>query len=172
MRARIVTVLAYVGAAVTLIVAACVPFVLMGVFTKAVAHAGLHVDASYSGGTVARTISRNGYDVVVYRPVYPHALQQVDPFVQIAFKPVASLPEHVSEEIDLDGDGQPDVRVNFTVPANPKARPPGEVVALNGKFESFAMPGDYSFSRLMVQSDDAVVVRVPLTEKQGVANRQ
>lgn len=162
MRARMVAVLAYVGAAVTLVVAACVPFVLMGVFTNAVAHAGLHVDASYSGGTVARTIARNGYQVVVYRPVYPHALQQVDPFVQIAFKPVAALPENVSEAIDLDGDGQADVRVSFTVPANPRARPPGSVVALNGKFTSFTMPGDYSFSRLMVQSDDAVVVRVPL----------
>ena len=166
MRARIVAVLAYVGAAVTLVVAACVPFVLMGVFTKAVAHAGLHVDAAYTGGAVARTLARNGYQVVVYQPFQPHAVQQVGPFVQIAFRPLAALPEHVTEEIDLDGDGQADVRVSFHVPADRHARPAGSVVALNGKYASFTMPGDSSFSRLMVQSDDAVVVRVPLNGAQ------
>jgi hypothetical protein len=35
-------------------------------------------------------------------------------------------------------------------------------VALNGKYQSFRMPGSYSFSRLMVQSGDAILVRVPL----------
>ncbi len=59
MRARIVSVLAYVGAAVTLVVAACVPFVLMGVFTNAVAHAGLHVDAAYSGQSSSPPCRRN-----------------------------------------------------------------------------------------------------------------
>ncbi|MGC2298143.1 MAG: hypothetical protein WA476_05025 [Acidobacteriaceae bacterium] len=166
MRTRIVAALAYVGAAVTLVVAACVPFVLTGVFTRTVAHAVLHVDAAYTGGPVARTLARNGYQVVVYQPMQPHALQQVDPFVQIAFKPLAALPEHVTEEIDLDGDGQADVRVSFHVPAARHARPGGSVVALNGKYQSFTMPGDSSFSRLMVQSDDAVVVRVPLNGAQ------
>jgi hypothetical protein len=98
----------------------------------------------------------------VYAPVRPRALQQVAAFVQIAFRPVAALPRHVSEEIDLDGDGQPDVRVSFTVPADPHARPSGEVVALNAKYQSFTMPGNYSFSEMMVQSGGAVVVRVPL----------
>jgi hypothetical protein len=49
-----------------------------------------------------------------------------------------------------------------TVPSDPHARPAGEVVALNGKYQSFRMPGSYSFSRLMVQSGDAILVRVPL----------
>jgi hypothetical protein len=74
------------------------------------------------------------------------------------------LPQQVSEEIDLDGDGQPDVRVSFTVRADPRARPVGEVTALNGKFRSFRMPGDYSFSEMMVQSGGVVVVRVPVNE--------
>jgi hypothetical protein len=162
MRARILAVLAYIGAAVTLLIAACVPFVLMGVFSNAVAHAGLHLDPSYSGGTIVRTVAHSGYQMDVYAPVRPRALQQVAAFVQIAFRPVAALPRHVSEEIDLDGDGQPDVRVSFTVPADPHARPSGEVVALNAKYQSFTMPGNYSFSEMMVQSGGAVVVRVPL----------
>ncbi len=164
MRTRLVAILAYVGAALTLAIAVCVPFVLMGAFSKAVAHAGLHVDPSYTGGTIARTVEHTGYQTVVYQVVRPRALQDLDPFVQIAFKPVSALPRQVSEEIDLDGDGEPDVRVTFTVPADPKARPVGEVTALNGKYRAFRMPGDYSFSQLMVQSGGAVVVRVSLNE--------
>jgi hypothetical protein len=164
MRARILSVLAYAGAAITLIIAACVPFVLIGVFSKAVAHAGLHVDASYTGGTIARTLERGTYRIEVNQPVRPRALQQADPFVQIAFTPASALSRHVSEEIDLDGDGQPDVRVSFTVPSDPKARPSGEVVALNSRYQSFRMPGNDSFSELIVQSGGAVVVRVPLNE--------
>ena len=166
MRARILALLAYTGAAVSLIVAACVPFVLMGLITKAVAHAGLHVDDSYSGGVIARTLSRSGYHIDVYQPVRPRALQALDPFVQIAFRPAASLPARISEDIDLDGDGQPDARVSFTVPSDPHARPTGTVVALNSKYRSFAMPGSYSFSQLMVHSGDAILVRVPMNESQ------
>jgi hypothetical protein len=163
MRARLLAVLAYVGAAFTLVIAACVPFVLMGVFSKAVAHAGLHVDEFYSGGAVARTVERGGYQVVVYQTVRPRGLQRVDPFVQIAFTSVSALPRQVSDEVDLDGDGQADVRVSFTVPTDARARPAGSVVALNGKYRGFTMPGDSSsFSELMVQGDGAVLVRVPL----------
>lgn len=161
---KLSAVLAYLGAAVTLAVAVSVPFVLMGAFSKVVAHAGLHVDASYTGGAVARTVEHTGYEVVVYGVVRPRALQRMDPFVQVAFKPVSALPKQVNEEIDLDGDGWPDVRVSFAVPADPRARPVGEVVAINGKFRSFRMPGDDSFSELMVQSGGAVVVRVPVSE--------
>jgi hypothetical protein len=165
MRAQVKTVLAYVGAAVTLAIAVCVPFVLMGTFSKAVAHAGLHVDASYTGGAIAATVTHGAYQTVVYQPVWPRALQQMDPFVQIAFRPVAALPRRVLEAIDLDGDGQPDVRVSFTVPPDPRSRPSGEVVALNAKYAGFGMPGSRSsFSQLMVQSNGAVVVRVPLKE--------
>ena len=43
MRARILAILAYTGAGLILAVAVCVPFVLMGVFSNVVAHAGLHI---------------------------------------------------------------------------------------------------------------------------------
>ena len=165
MRARIVAILAYTGAAAILVVAMCTPFML-GVLAKAVASTGIRVDPVYTGGTVARTIACRGYRIDVYQPVRQHALQQGEPFVQMAFEPVSALPKQVSEEVDLDGDGQPDVRVSFTVPADPKTRPAGEVVALNGKFQGFTMPArvadSAAFSELMVQSNGAVVVRVPV----------
>lgn len=162
MRQRVLSILAYIGAGLTLAVAVCVPFLLMGTFSRAVAHAGLHIDASYSGGTVARTIDRGSYRIVVYRPVQPRSFQRVDPFVQIAFTPVSRMPSQMNEEIDLEGHGQPSVRVSFTVPTDPHARPTGSVVALDGRYQSFSMPGAYSFSRLLVRTGDTIIVRVPL----------
>ena len=167
MRARILSILAYTGAGLTLLIAACVPFVLMGVFTNVVAHAGLHIDATYSGGTVARTIQIDGYRIVVYQPVQPRMLERVrvEPFVQIVFEPVDSLPAHVSDEIDLDGDGRPDVRVSFAVPADANAKMRGDVTALNGGYVSLANVADESFSRMVVRTGDKIVVRVPVNKE-------
>ena len=167
MRKLTVAGFAYVGAALTLVIAVCVPFLLFGTFTKAIAHAGLHVDYSFSGGTVARTIARNGYQIAVYEPVRPHALQRTEPFVQVAFKPAGALPSRVSEEIDLDGDGQPDVRVSFVVPPDPHAPMRGDVTALNSRYQSLANVGGDSFSRLVVRVDNEVIVRVPLSKATG-----
>ncbi len=164
MRASILAILAYTAAGLTLAAAALTPFLLIGAFSAGVAHAGLHIDPAYSGGTVARILARPGYNITVYQPVRPHLLQRVDPFVQVAFSPTGSLPARVSDEVDLDGDGQPDVRISFRVPGDPHARPQGEVVALNDRYRSFSMPGRYSFSQLLVRSGDAIVVRVPLNK--------
>ena len=91
-RTRILSILAYTGAALTLVVAICVPFVLMGAFSNAVAHAGLHIAAAYSGGTVARTIDRGRYTIVVYQPVEPRL--HVKRFEQQLF-----LPEIIQQRV-------------------------------------------------------------------------
>lgn len=162
MRARILAILAYTGAGLTLLVAVCVPFVLISAFSNVVARAGLHIDPGYSGGTIARTLERNGYRIVVYQPVQPHLLQRVEPFVQMTFEPADSLPPRVSDEVDLDGDGRPDVRVSFAVPADPRAPLRADVIALNDKYISLANLGGKSFSRLIVRTGNQIVVRVPL----------
>ena len=165
MRARILSILAYTGAGLTLLIAVCVPFVLMGVFSNVVAHAGLHIDATYSGGTIARTIQRDGYRIVVYQPAQPRLLERVEPFVQIVFEPVDSLPAHVSDEVDLDGDGRPDVRVSFSLPADASAKMRGDVTALNGGYVSLANVSDESFSRMVVRAGNEIVVRVPVNKE-------
>jgi hypothetical protein len=162
MRARILSILAYTGAGLTLLIAVCIPFVLMGVFSNVVAHAGLHIDATYSGGTIARTIQRDGYRIMVYQPVQPRLLERVEPFVQIVFEPANSLPARVSDEIDLDGDGRPDVRVSFSVPADAGAKMRGDVTALNKGYVSLTNVSDESFSRMVVRTGDKIVVRVPV----------
>ncbi len=165
MRTRILSILAYTGAGLMLLVAVCVPFVLFQVFTNVVAHAGLHIDPAYSGGTVARTIDR-GYRIVVYQPVQPRLLERIEPFVQIVFEPADALPARVSEEIDLDGRGRPDVRVSFNLPADPNAPLRGDVTALNATYISLTDEGGESFSRMVVRTGNKIVVRVPLNREQ------
>lgn len=167
MRTRILSILAYTGAALTLVVAVCVPFVLMGAFSNAVAHAGLHIDAAYSGGTVVRTVDRGDYRIVVYQRVDPRLLERIEPFVQIVFEPANALPAHVSDEIDLDGDGSPDVRVSFNLPADPNAPLRGDVTALNARYISLTNVAGESFSRMFVRTGNKIVARVPLREEPG-----
>jgi hypothetical protein len=162
MRTRILSILAYTGAGLTLVVAICVPFVLFQVFTNVVAHVGLHIDPAYSGGTVARTIDRGGYRIVVYQPVQPRLLERIEPFVQIVFEPADALPARVTDEIDLDGDGRPDVRVSFNLPADPNTPLRGDVTALNATYISLASVGGESFSRMVVRTGNKIVIRVPL----------
>jgi len=162
MRERVIAAIAYTGAALTLLVAACVPFLLIGIFTNAVAHAGLHVDDAYTGGAVTRRIDRGSYQIAVYEPVYPRGWQRIEPFVQIDFSPASALPAQVNDAIDLDGDGQPDVRISFAMPTTSLASPRGDVIALNGKYASLKDVGGDSFSRLLVQTGTKIVVRVPL----------
>lgn len=162
MRERLPAVLAYIGAGLTLAVAVCVPFILAGTFSHVVASIGLHIDATYTGGTVARTISHAGYQVVIYKPVRPHRLQSLDPFVQIAFTPASALPAAVSEDVDLEGDGQPNVHIAFSMPSDLRQHPSGFIIALSRRYRSFTAPGPSSFSQMLVRTGDTILIRVPI----------
>ena len=154
--------LGYTLAGITVLVALLTPFLLMGVFTKAFASLGLHVDEMYSGGPKVRTVQAAAYSIDIHRPVFPHMLQTEKPFVQLDWKPVSALPEHVSDAVDLDGDGQPDIRVSFDVPKDTKTPLRVNVEALNSRYQSMQNVGKVKFSKLIVRVDDAIIVRVPL----------
>jgi hypothetical protein len=155
--------LGYTAAGMTMLAAVLVPFLLMGLFTKGFTKLGLHVDEMYSGGPTVRTIQEDGYTVTIHKAVYPHLLQTEKPFVQLDWKPVNALPQHVSDAVDVDGDGQPDVRVSFDVPKDPKTPLHVDVDALNPRYQAVRNVGKRKFSELIVRVDDAILVRVPLT---------
>jgi hypothetical protein len=155
--------LGYTAAGMTVLAAVLVPFVLMGLFTKGFTKLGLHVDEMYSGGPAVRTIRAEGYTVTIHKAVYPHLLQTEKPFVQLDWKPVNALPQHVSDAVDMDGDGRPDVRVSFDVPKDPKTPLSVDVDALNRRYQAMRNVGKRKFSELIVRVDDAILVRVPLT---------
>jgi hypothetical protein len=155
-------ILGYSAATATLIVALITPFLLFPLFSKGVGALPLHVDEVYSGGPKVRTIPMGAYSIDVHRPVYPHMLQSEKPFVQIDWSPVSALPQHVSDAVDIDGDGQPDIRINFDVPKDPKAPLRVDVVSLNPRYQAMQNAGKDKFSRLIVRVDNAILVRVPL----------
>jgi len=154
--------LGYTAAGVTVFAALLVPFLLFGVFTKGFAALGLRVDEVYSGGPKVRTVQTGAYSIDIHRPVFPHLLQTEKPFVQLDWKPVSALPLHVSDLVDVDGDGQPDIRVSFDVPQDPKTPLRVSVEPLNPRYEAMRNVGKEKFSRLIVRVDDAILVRVPL----------
>jgi len=166
MRRSFTAVLGYSVSALTLLAAILVPFVLMGFFSNQVAQAGLHVDEGYSGGVVARTIAKDGYRIAVNQPVKPHLLQRIEPFVQITWEPASALPAQVSDDVDLDGDGRPDVHVTFAVPTDANAPLRVDVTSLNDRYRSLAGVAKESYSRLIMRTDRGIIVRVPLSGNQ------
>jgi hypothetical protein len=158
-------ILGYTAAALTLLVALLTPFLLMGIFSNGVAALPLHVDEVYSGGPTVRAIPMGAYSIGVHRPVYPHFLQSEKPFVQLDWQPVSALPQHVSDVVDIDGDGQPDVRVSFDVPTDPKAPLLVNVESMNPRYPAMSNVGKDKFSRLIVRVDNAILVRVPLARQ-------
>jgi hypothetical protein len=155
-------ILGYTAATLTVLAALLTPFVFYGLFTNSVAALPLHVDEVYSGGPKVRTVQMGAYSIEIHRPVYPHFLQSEKPFVQLDWTPVSTLPGHVSDVVDVDGDGRPDLRVTFDVPSDPKAPLHVDVQPLSPRYEAMHSVGKEKFSRLIVRVDNAILVRVPL----------
>jgi hypothetical protein len=156
--------LGYTAAALTLLAALLTPFLLMGSFSKGFIALGLQVDDVYTGGPKVRAIPMGAYSIDVHRPVYPHLLQSEKPFVQLDWTPVSALPQHISDAVDIDGDGLPDIRVSFDVPRDPKAPLHVDVDPLNPRYQAMQNAGKEHFSRMIVRVDDAILVRIPLAK--------
>lgn len=154
--------LGYTTAGLTVFAALLVPFLLYGVFTKGFSSLGLHVDEMYTGGPKVRTVQAAGYTIDIHQQVFPHMLQREKPFVQLDWKPAGALPPHVSDVVDIDGDGKPDIHVSFDVPNDVKAPLRVDVESLNPRYETMRNVGKEKFSALIVRVDDAILVRVPL----------
>ena len=160
---RLPAILGYSVAALTIAVAVVGPLFWFGFFGRAAARTPLRIDPTYSGGEPARTIAREGYQIVIYKPVLKRApLSPTASFVQIVLKPASALPATISETLDLDGDGQPDCVVSFQAPRDPHAKLRVSVKPLNNLVQPMNEVGKDSFSSLIARVNDTIVVRVPL----------
>jgi hypothetical protein len=163
---RLTSTLGYTAAGLTIVAAILIPFWLMNAFTRGVAATGVRVDPVYAGGAPLRTIDKGGYRVVVHRAVErPTPLARIDSFVQLDWTPATALPARVSDEVDLDGDGRPDLRATFDVPRDPNAELRVDVAPLASGVRAMNGVGKQSFSCLIARVGDAIVVRVPLAGK-------
>jgi hypothetical protein len=66
--------------------------------------------------------------------------------------------------VDVDGDGQSDVRVTFDVPQDPKASLRVNVESLNPRYVAMQIVGKPKYSSLIVRVDDAILVRIPVAQ--------
>ncbi len=78
--------------------------------------------------------------------------------MQLAWEPVSALPGRVADEIDVDGDGKPDVRVSF-VPGKDMAV---DVETLNPHYIALHGVRQEEFSRMIAQIDKRIIVRMPV----------
>ncbi len=79
-----------------------------------VAGTGLTISPWYSGGPVARTIDHATYQTRIHQPVFQALLgERREGFVQIAWSPREAVPELIDEEVDYNGDGQADFRIQL-----------------------------------------------------------
>ncbi|MGO9242523.1 MAG: hypothetical protein ACLQBJ_17105 [Bryobacteraceae bacterium] len=160
---RLTSILGIAAAGLTVAFAGVTPFIWPSAYKGlGAAMSTLRIDPIYTGGEPARVIDRGGYQIVVYKPVPKRAfLSESGAFVQIVWKPAAALPPHVSDPIDIDGDGRPDLVASFDVPRDPRAKLRLSVKPLDSRFQALNGIGKESFSELIARVNDTIVVRVP-----------
>ncbi len=157
---RTKSILGYTAAALTIMASVLIPFVLIDLFTKGVAATGVHVDPSFSGGDVRAVLDRGGWKIAIHQPVVRRSpLGRIGPFVQVGFAPAKALPPRVLEDLDLDGDGKPDIRVSFATTGELRAN----IAALDtARYQSVSNIGRGEFDRMIARVGDGILVRVPL----------
>jgi hypothetical protein len=160
---RLTSILGHTGAVLTIVCAVLTPFLLAGFFQKMVARTGVRVDDSFTGGRESHAIQRDCYRIVVNHPVPRRSpLQRTEAFVQLAWTPAAALPAHVSDAVDLNGDGTPDVVVSFDASRSRSAALSVDAQPLTGMVRPLRHCSQDSFSALIVRVKDGIVVRLPL----------
>jgi hypothetical protein len=163
---RLPSILGNTGAILTLVCAVLTPFVLYDVLQKGVAAIGLRVDPEYSGGETSHVVRRNGYRIVVNRPVRRRSpWQRIEPFVQLTWTPASGLPAHVSDAVDLDGDGSLDVEVSFDAPRAGQTALSVDATPVTDLVMPLYRCSTHSFSALIAPVKEGIVVRLPLARE-------
>ena len=113
--AKLKSVLGYSAAALTIpimIAAVLIWTILPQVGIGLVSATGLKNSPNWSGGEVVRTISHGAYETQVHRMVFDALIgERSEGFVQVTWLPPDALLARIDEEIDADGDGQADFRL-------------------------------------------------------------
>jgi hypothetical protein len=90
-------------------------FMGMGFLANSLVSAtGLRVSPWYTGDVVARTVPHDGYETRIHRPVFMALIgEQSEGFVQVDWAPAGKVLSQVAEDIDYNGDGRPDFRLEL-----------------------------------------------------------
>ncbi len=81
---------------------------------KLVSITGIKVTPWYTGAEVVRKVGHGRYETRIHRPVFDGLLwERKQGFVQVDWAPDQSIPTRIDEEVDFDGDGIADFRVQL-----------------------------------------------------------
>ena len=110
--ARLKSFLGYLAAALSgLVMLATLP-ALIFLTEPFIRVSGLAVSAKYTGGQVAQTIDHGAYQTRVHKPSFEALIGETkEGFIQVDWAPLHRLPPRIDEEIDADGDGRADLRL-------------------------------------------------------------
>ena len=73
---------------------------------------GLETSANWTGGEVVQTIDHGTYQTQVHRMVFDALIgERKEGFIQVGWVPPDALPARIDEEVDADGDGEADFRI-------------------------------------------------------------
>jgi hypothetical protein len=80
---------------------------------------GVKVSPWYTGGEEIRTIQHGSYQTILHRPVFDGLLwEKKEGFIQINWKPLNVVPAKLDEEIDWNGEGKADFRIEWDTQSN------------------------------------------------------
>jgi len=90
-------------------------FIGQGFWMKSlVSVTGMRVSPWYTGDVVARTVPHDGYETRIHKPVFMALIgEQSEGFVQVDWAPAGKVLSQVAEDIDYNGDGRPDFRLEL-----------------------------------------------------------
>jgi hypothetical protein len=75
---------------------------------------GLQISPWFTGDAVAHTVAHAGYETRIHKPVFMALVgERSEGFVQVDWAPLGGVPAQLAEDIDYDGDGQVDFRVEL-----------------------------------------------------------
>jgi len=161
---RIVPILAYGAAVLTVLFALALPIKGFPIFLSAVGALNLKIAPWFSEGEVAFVVDRSDHQIKVYRPVYPALIGEGSKgFVQLVWHPRSALPPQVREMVDLNGDGTVDCEIFFSNPPGEKAAPMLTVIPKSPWVLSVHNSPTTSLEGVLIERvKDAMFVRIPI----------
>jgi len=98
---------------------------------------GLRVSPWYTGDAVAHTVTHDGYETRIHKPVFMALIgERSEGFVQVDWAPPGRVPALMAEDIDYNADGQADFRVELNTQTRQATLTPytAEVMGLQGTY--------------------------------------
>jgi hypothetical protein len=136
--AKIKSILGYTLAALSVPII-LLTFMGMGTWMNLlVSSTNVQISPWFTGGEVTRVVDHDRYQTQIHRPVFDALIgERKEGFVQVDWTPKGFAPAQIDEEIDYNGDGAIDFRVQWNTAAEEATVTPysPEVIGFEGAYQ-------------------------------------